>query len=263
LPDIAASRAGTNRKWFVPVFLGLFALALTADQASAQNADPAGAETLTIDGVTAPRGEAAEDFRRVANRAGMRSNVTYAKGIKGTLPLDEAYQPPKEDLPRRTDPLINGPVAMIVVFVLLLVAAALWLRYGGSGMLLSSTPGELPQRPAAPDSWRMQDDPNLSTSDLLAQIAAMSDRRAALVRLLRHCLLQAGNLTDTRFARSDTEREAFRRLPAAWAGRGGLGGLLTATELAHYGGRAVSEDNFVQSLAAAREILSQRKLPYA
>lgn len=263
MPDIAAPRAGTSRNWFVPVFLGFFALVLTYGQTFAQSIDQTEGARLTIDRVTAPRGETAEDYRKIAARTGLRSHVTYAKGIKGSLPLDEAYRPPKEDLQRQTAPLITGPTAMIVVFVLLLVAAALWLRYGGSGMLLSATPRDLPQKTTAPDSWRMSDDPNLTTGDLLAQIAAMTDRRAALVRLLRHCLLQAGTATDTRFARSDTEREAFRRLPETWTGRGSLSGILSTTELAHYGGRAVSEDSFAQSLAAARDVLGRRPLPNA
>lgn len=263
LPDITASGAGTDRNWFVPVFLGLFALILTCGPVLAQSSDQAGEAPLTIDRVTAPRGDLAEDYRRIAARAGLRSDVTYAKGIRGSLPLDEAYRPPKDDLQRQTDPLITGPAAMIVVFVLLLVAAGLWLRYGGSGMLLSSTPRDLPQKTTAPDSWRISDDPNLTTGDLLAQIAAMTDRRAALVRLLRHCLLQAGIATDTRFARSDTEREAFRRLPETWMGRNGLSGILTMTELAHYGGRSVSEDSFAKSLAAARDILGKRPVPHA
>lgn len=238
-------------------------MVLVAHHASAQTKDDGTAEALTIAAATVPRTETSAAFQRLAARAGSRSEVTYAKDITGDLPLDEAYRPPAGDAARGREPLLGGPVAMIVVFALLFGVAALWLRFGGSGMLLSGTPGEIKAKATAPDGWRIADDADLQAGDLLAQIAAMPDRRAALVRLLRHCLLQAGHVSGTRFARSDTEREAFRRLPVAWSGRSGLSGILTATELAHYGGRPVSDDSFADSLTAARAILTTSRGAHA
>jgi hypothetical protein len=222
--------------------------------------DPA---PLIIDAVPAPETDASARYQAALARSGNHINATYAKKITGDLPLDGAYRPPPKQTERRGAPAINGMVAWIMVIVLVVVLLALWLRFGGSGTLLAGTPKEIRQKPVAPDGWKMAQDDDVPMADLLAQIAAMPDRRAALVRLLRHCLLQAGAATDTRFARSDTEREALRRLPMGWSGRSGVSSILTATELAHYGGREVSEDAFAASLATARALFASRQAPHA
>ncbi len=92
---------------------------------------------------------------------------------------------------------------------------------------------------------------------LIDRLAAMKDRREALARLLRHCLLAAGEMSDTRFARSDTERDAFARLPAGFQHHDALRALLRDSELAHYGGRPVSEDVFMRNLELGRILLGK------
>lgn len=211
-----------------------------------------------IDAVPAPRSDISVLYQADAARAGNKSDAVYARRITGALPLAEPARPQS-----RSGPLLDGPMAMILVFVLVLGGLALWLRFGGGGGLLSGAPAELRKKPAAPDGWRLPADANRPSGDLLAEIAAMADRRAGLVRLLRHCLLHAADATDTRFARSDTERSALRRLPDKWAGRADLAGLLTAAELAHYGGRSVAEDEFARSLATAGRLLGRNRGAHA
>lgn len=218
---------------------------------------------LIIDAVPAPDSDIARAYQDAQRRSGNRITATYAEKLAGDLPLDAAYRPPQPDGPRDSRPLLSGMTAWLAVVALVVILLALWLRFGGSGTLLAGTPKDIRQKPIDPEGWSMAQDQTLPMSDLLAEIAAMPDRRAALVRLLRHCLLQAGAATDTRFARSDTEREALRRLPEAWSGRPGLAGILTTTELAHYGGRAVSEDAFAASLATARALFVTRQGSHA
>jgi hypothetical protein len=223
-------------------------------------ADPA---PLTIDAVPAPESDASARYQSAMARSGNRIDVTYAEKITGVLPLDSAYRPPRQENDRRGQPVMNGLTAWITVILLVLVLLALWLRFGGSGTLLAGTPKEIRQKPVAPEGWKMAQDQDVPMADLLAQIAAMPDRRAALVRLLRHCLLHAGAATDTRFARSDTEREALRRLPEGWSGRTGVASILKVAELAHYGGREVSEDAFAASLATARALFASGRAAHA
>ncbi len=196
-------------------------------------------------------------------RSGNRITVTYAEKITGDLPLDSAYRPPRAQAERRDAPALTGMAAWIMVIGLVVVLLALWLRFGGSGTLLAGTPKDIRAKHVAPEGWRIAQDQDVPMGDLLAQIAAMADRRAALVRLLRHCLLQAGAATDTRFARSDTEREALRRLPDGWSGRSGVARILTEAELAHYGGREVSDDAFATSLATARALFAAGHVRHA
>lgn len=228
---------------------------------AAAAAGPAAAATADIDAIDAPRSAISGAYQATAAAAGNRTDAVYARRITGDLPMDKAFRPPEPARAPRTGPsdapLLSDPMMMIVVFALLIAAVALWLRFGGSGGLLSAQPRELRPKPAAPDGWRLADDGERPAAGLLADIAAMPDRRAGLIRLLRHCLLHAAAATNTRFARSDTEREALRRLPGQWAGRADLTGLLQITELAHYGGRPVAEDAFAQSLAAAGRVLTR------
>ena len=211
----------------------------------------------------APESDASARYQAALTRSGNRTRATYAEKITGDLPLDSAYRPPRQETERRGQPVVGGLTAWILVILLVVVLLALWLRFGGSGALLSGAPKDIRQKPVAPDGWKMAQDQDVPMADLLAQIAAMPDRRAALVRLLRHCLLHAGAATDTRFARSDTEREALRRLPEGWSGRNGVASILTTAELAHYGGREVSEDAFAASLATARALFASRQTLHA
>ena len=104
----------------------------------------------------------------------------------------------------------------------------------------------------------MPDSQGLPSGDVFALIQGMADRRAAIVLLLRASLMRAAEISDTRFARSDTEREALRRLPKHLHGRPVLADLLQQAELAHYGGREVSPDLLASSIARARALFGAR-----
>jgi hypothetical protein len=160
------------------------------------------------------------------------------------------------------EPIIGGPLAVALVLVGLAAVIGLWMRFGNGGVLLSSAPREMKQRQGeAPESWRTsaaeaEEKPN----EFLQRIAAMADRRQALVLLLRHCLLHAADVTETRLFRSDTERAVFARLPDHMPDRDRLEDLLTEVELVHYGGRTLAESQFSALLAMARGLLSIGRL---
>ena len=94
----------------------------------------------------------------------------------------------------------------------------------------------------------------VSGGDIFATIHAMADRRAAMVLLLRASLMQAATTSGTRFARSDTERDVLRRLPQTMMGQSILRDLLQQAELAHYGGREVSQDLLNTCIDRARTL---------
>lgn len=203
-----------------------------------------------------PLGAQADRLVAEARWRGASIDMTYATAIDGDLsdgpavslqPQTEAEAPA---LPK------GGSVPTLAVLAVLLAALLLWLRFGGGGMLLARAPAQARPPAAAPEGWAITaTDRATDPATLLDQIAAMQDRRVALARLLRHCLLRAGDDSDTRFARADTEREAFRRLPAGWRLHGALEHLLRDAELAHYGGRAVDDPGFAAALDAGRQIL--------
>lgn len=203
-----------------------------------------------------PVSEQSADATRIVARSGSASQMDYALRITGD-PADKTrmqVRAPDASVPAISKP---GSVPTAVVVVLVVVALLLFLRFGGAGILMrrSPEPGKDPEI-SAPDDWSISEAERAADPRrLLADIAAMQDKGQALVRLLRHCLLRAATETDTRFARADTERSAFRRLPTSWRQASALSGVLTQTELAHYGGRAVDPSAFDNAIAAGRAIL--------
>lgn len=208
-----------------------------------------------------PRGADHAALQALARPRVIETEVTYIGKLQGDLADGPRVNFVETDSPgegvefRRFD---RG-VPAIVIIALLLTMLALWMRFGGSGALLAAAPKSGKPRQVAPESWALSEaDQIADPRSLLEQIAAMPDRRAAMVRLLHHCLLFAGEDSDTRFARADTERDAFRRLPQGWRFRQPLGGLLRATELAHYGGRMVDEGAFAEALETGRVLLNEK-----
>lgn len=144
-----------------------------------------------------------------------------------------------------------GPVAVIGAVALALI---LWLRFAGGNILARAPRDGAP--PVVPQGWDTETAP-----EALDGLDTATDRGRALLTLLRRCLLAAAQASATRLARSDTERAAFERLPQALAGRPALERLLHAAELAHYGGRAVPDDDFAALLAQGRGFMrAQRAL---
>lgn len=235
----------------------LVALVMSASAVTAQVQGP---DYSVVERVAAPRGENWPAYSETAARNGAQSTADYVSKLVGRLATGKARTSRVPVGPGTID-LNLGGFGVFLVVVVLATALLLWLKFGGSGVLLDRAPSEDARRQEAPESWNIGPRDNLGTTqDLLDRLAAMPDRGAALVFLLRHCLLAAATATGTRFARSDTERRAFRRLPDHWSHHGGLETILRRTELAHYGGRPVAEDAFQNALSAGRAILDAGKV---
>lgn len=235
----------------------LVALVMSASAATAQGQGP---DYAVVERVAAPRSEGWNAYRETATRNGAQSAADYVSKLEGRLATGKA-RASRAPADLGGGDLNLGGFGVFLVVVVLIAALLLWLKFGGSGVLLARAPGESAERQDAPAGWNIEPRDNAGTTqDLLDRLAAMQDRSAALVLLLRHCLLAAATATGTRFARSDTERRAFRRLPDRWSHHGGLETILRRTELAHYGGRPVAEDVFQNALAAGRVILDAGKM---
>ncbi|NBD30281.1 MAG: hypothetical protein GVY31_09630 [Alphaproteobacteria bacterium] len=211
-----------------------------------------------VESVDAPLGDASQGYRDLAARYRVSTDPVYAMQIEGNLSSGRQARDRNALSPRplRDAPALDlGGMGVFLVILVLVAALFLWLKFGGSGALLRREPDD-EQVARAPADWDMGADHDAGDPrGLLDRIAAMEDRSAALVLLLRHCLLAAAGQTETRFARSDTERLAFRRLPRSWQSHDLLGALLRKTELVHYGGRPVTESDFQGSLEIGRRIL--------
>lgn len=202
----------------------------------------------------APRSDLSQAYDDATARYPLDSEAIYAVELTGDLSEGAAAPRQRRDRPEGAG--LKGGAGVFAVILALLIALLLWMKFGGAGILLSGEPREIRQKQKAPEGWKIAgDEADLDARTLLQRISGMADRRDALVRLLRHCLLFAGEDSDTRFARSDTEREAFRRLPEGWRHRPALATLLRDAELAHYGGRDVGDETFARALELGRGML--------
>ena len=219
-----------------------------------------------VEGGDRQRSAAGAEYASQCLQNGLRCGLIYGDASEKTEPASNTTSSPLQRRPLAIprEPVMSGPLAVVVVFFGLIVAIVLWLRFGNGGVLLSSAPREIKRRGEAPESWRTSAaEAAEGTSDFLERIAAMADRKQALVLLLRHCLLHAADITGTRLFRSDTERAVFARLPANLPDRDRLENLLTAVELVHYGGRSFADNHFGVLLTTARGLLSTGRLAHA
>ncbi|MGO4855304.1 hypothetical protein [Phaeovulum sp. W22_SRMD_FR3] len=239
----------------VSLILSLTCLApLAAVAQAAENDSYRILEVVNPPGVT-PVSPDATAYRARAAALGVRTDVSYVTRLEGKLVSGKEDQSADFVAPDFSG---SGRGLGVALALFLIVAALVaWAKFGGGGALLARAPREAKAKGAtAPDGWQISAAEAVRhPAQLLAEIASMPDRGAALVLLLRHCLLSAGAATQTRFARSDTERSAFARLPGRYAHRQGLGTILTTAELAHYGGRPVGASSFEAALQAARALL--------
>lgn len=229
---------------------------------SAQSAEPAaGGDGYAIPSdVEAPRSETGRAYLSGPGRR-LRAEPIYAEELEGDLAGKR--RPPREEKEKKKDPprdpliSLSGNMGGLFAILLILVLLGLALKFGAGGALLRGDPqtAARKRKAAAPEAWAAEAEDLSEAGDLLARLAAMGDRAAALAILLRHALLAAAEAAELRFARADTEREAFAKVPADWPGRPALAGLLRAAELAHYGGRPVSDADFAAALEAGRGLL--------
>ncbi|MGO4482318.1 hypothetical protein ACVITL_005369 [Rhizobium pisi] len=213
------------------------------------------------------RSAAGAEYASQCSQNGLRCTLIYGDASVNPEPASNTassspQSKPPLMIPR--EPVVGGPLAVAVVLVGLVAVIGLWICFGNGGVLLSSAPRDIKRQGEAPQSWRTSAaEAEERPGDFLQRIAAMADRRQALVLLLRHCLLHAADITGTRLFRSDTERAVFARLPENMPDRDRLENLLTAVELVHYGGRPLTESHFGIILGAARSVLSIGRLANA
>ncbi len=197
----------------------------------------------------------AENYKAQCLQNGVRCTLTYPEGPTQAKP--EAPRPSEVPPAVSSPPALGGFLGVLIVLIVLGAIIVLWMFFGSGGVLLSRAPmATQPNRSEKPENWQSTTrDANEKPRDFLAYIAAMPDRREALVQLLRQCLLQSAKRTGTHVLRSDTERTVFVRLPKKMEHRDELRRLLLQTELAHYGGKVPAESDFSELLQVAQPLL--------
>ncbi|MGO7791577.1 hypothetical protein ACC703_29450 [Rhizobium ruizarguesonis] len=246
--------------------LGLLVALLLATSAQFSPAWAQDSDSQQVGGGDHQKSAVGAEYAAQCLQNGLRCTLVYGDASAKVEPASNTTKssPQRKPLMSPREPAVNGPLAVAIVLVGLIVVIGLWIRFGNGGVLLSSAPRDIKRQGEAPESWRTSAaEAEEKPSDFLQRIAAMADRRQALVLLLRHCLLHAADMTGTRLFRSDTERAVFARLPSNMPERDRLENFLTAVELVHYGGRTLAESHFGVLLTTARGLLSSGRVANA
>ncbi|MBY3050113.1 hypothetical protein [Rhizobium laguerreae] len=245
--------------------LGLLVALLLATSAQFSPVQAQKSDSQQVGGGDRQKSAVGAEYAAQCVQNGLRCTLVYGDVPAKAEPTSNTKSSPqRKPLMIPQEPVVSGPLAVAVVLVGLVVAVGLWIRFGNGGVLLSSAPRDIKRQGEAPESWRTSAaEAEEKPSDFLQRIAAMADRRQALVLLLRHCLLHAADVTGTRLFRSDTERAVFARLPDNMPDRDRLENFLTAVELVHYGGRTLAESHFGVLLTTARGLLSSGRVANA
>ncbi|MEM7058780.1 MAG: hypothetical protein AAF557_14410 [Pseudomonadota bacterium] len=104
---------------------------------------------------------------------------------------------------------------------------------------------------------RADEETDVINSDLagfLDRLAAMADRREALILLVNRALERAAHANSMTLGRAQTGRDVIRALPGAWRYRDTLRDLVRQAEIVHFGGRDISEDRWQECLSAAQPL---------
>ena len=185
---------------------------------------------------------------------GVQSELTY---LKPSAPFDPdasvRIKVPEKPKEQRTD-VDSIRVFWGVIFALILAVIIYVFIANGNGVGVSfRTTGDAarPNRPAEGPNTdaSMIDTPGLEA--LLARLAAMADKREALILLVSEALERAALATNVRLARAQTARDVLRALPRDWPHLETLRRLVREVEIAHFGGRDVSPEKWEACMAAA------------
>ncbi len=237
-----------------PALFLAICLVFLPDTAPAQSGADSG--FVVVETLEPPRGARSTEYLDTARRKAARTNVEYVSDLDGDLVSGRSVRRGFETRSRGNPVSFNGFGALFALLVTLGLLF-LWMKFGGSGTLLEREPKADRATNQAPQTWKITDEElDLDARSLLSKIANMTDRTDALVYLLRYSLLAGARATQVRLARSDTERSALVRLPRTWTHRDALHSLLVDTELAHYGGRAVKQEEFERAMEIGKTILT-------
>lgn len=196
-------------------------------------------------------------YEREVRFSRLQDDITYVESRVGPLPLDgltvEAPARPSDTEAGDRTLRLGARLGLV-----LLAAAMLVLGFRNRHILADRFGGDtrMPTRAAARTDDRVTG-AMTAAPGLIGRLRAMTDRRAALVRLIEAVLGAAAQANGLRLGRSETARELLSRVPRDWPHFSALRGLVMAEELVRFGGRPLPDATFEACLDRAAPILSE------
>lgn len=235
------------------LFVLILILSISPQSAFAQD-DPArnGAKESRAYDLT----EGGKAYLQALRGSGVEADMTYFDPTQPApeLKLDQPLEKPEEDTADGFDVEVGDADLAQILIPLLILGVVIWLfvQFGGAVTLSLRDPADEAIGPNGDAPSR-----TLLGGEMLSleQVAAIDDRRIALMALLSLVLRKAADDSDMAIERSWTAREAARRLPETWPHRAPLADLIREVELTYFGGRPTDETVFQSQLQASRRIL--------
>lgn len=212
--------------------------------------------------------EAARDYREAISGAGLQVDVE-------ALPEDVDWRDPSREPNGFWDAvgqffsgilsglgwvllaiarLLFSPLGWVLMVVLIVGFLVMMIsRFGGFGALRWGAEPSADGYSQATSSPPVVDE----VAPSLDEIAAMSDLPHALGALLRLVLEAAARLAGIALSRSDTAREALRRLPHESGLYGVVEALVRVAERVRYGGATITRDQFEALIDSVRDLLAE------
>ena len=205
-----------------------------------------------------PRGDGSGQYTRAQRFSGVQHQAYYVDTVVGAVPMERApvYEPPNPDTDRRNSVINPTFVRLILVAGVFGLIGVLFHKFGGFSQVALRGPKRA-IKPAPDVATAVQQADDTPVRDFFSAIAAMTDRRAALILLVGRALRDAAQSNGLRLTRSETARTILRRVPATWLNFPALRELVQTEELVHFGGRDLSEDAFARCLELARPLVTE------
>ena len=183
----------------------------------------------------------------------LRPDAEFRPGedIKVVIPDKPATPAEQRSTNRTTSGIVAFIFIAIVIVVLVLFGNRINVSFG------KTSEKKRRQQEAASSHGTLVDVADLPKSGLLDHLAAMPDRRRALI-LLTGLSLELNGLT---LARAQTARDVLRILPRQWTHLGAVRQLVREAEIVHFGGRDLAEDTWRACLDAARPLFAGQEAP--
>lgn len=228
-----------------PLLLALCLVTMGAGKAA--DIDPADVE---------PVGEPNAAYLDTVRWGGLQTEIVYLRpgaplpDVEVTVP--DAPWAADADAARRNWAIAAG------VALLLVLAFAAWY---GRGIPVSFGAPRDPLRRARGEATGAGPARDLPPDEILAGLAAMPDRRQALILLAARALERGAEANGLRLGRAQTARDVLRALPRRWPHLDTLRRLVSEAELVHFGGRDLPEERWRACFDQARPLFAVEEVP--